>query len=189
MATPRYDLRHNLEVQEAQQITAEYLRADLLPSQSATQIKALLACYLDQRIRFYDEGDAQELSKTKLATDQLEGQIWTAVRVPAMAAPSSITAIPVAGIDGVFGARNNAEAAWLNRIPPSAGGLLMIIAACACMLTGLGARAPKSRLHYIPPLLVSIAFFLIADIENPRVGIIRVYPTDLIAAADTIHAK
>jgi hypothetical protein len=188
MATSRYDLRGNIEVEEAREISAEYFRADLLPAENAAQVKALLKSYMDQRIDFYNDGDAQELEKAKMSADRLQDQLWTATRTPAMAAPSSITALPVAGVDSIFNSRREAEAAWENRIPPSAAFLLLVIAACANMLTGLGAKSPASRLHFILPLLVSVAFFLIADIENPRAGLIRVSPTDLMAAADSMHA-
>src|SRR3954447_23036220 len=57
MATNRYDQRKNFEEAEANAIGTEYLRADLLPSQDATKVKALLRQYLDQRILFYETRD------------------------------------------------------------------------------------------------------------------------------------
>src|SRR3954447_7376399 len=57
MAANRYDMRKNLEEAEANAIGTEYLRADLLPSQDATKVKALLRQYLDQRILFYETRD------------------------------------------------------------------------------------------------------------------------------------
>ncbi len=189
MATSRYDQRRTFEMQEARLITVEYFRADLLPAPTAAKVKALLADYVDQRIVFYNEGDAGKLGQVNSRTDWLEHELWTAVHVPALATPNPVTALPVAGVDGVFASRVDAESAFENRIPPTAALLLLTIATCANLLTGLGAKSPRSRLHFILPLLVSIAFFLIADIENPRVGIIRVYPTDLTRAAELMRAR
>jgi hypothetical protein len=57
MATSRYDQRKNLEEEEANAIGTEYLRADLLPAADATQVRALLVEYLNQRILFYKTRD------------------------------------------------------------------------------------------------------------------------------------
>jgi hypothetical protein len=39
------------------------------------------------------------------------------------------------------------------------------------------------------PAIVSLAFFLIADIDTPRGGIIRVVPQNLIAQAQSMKIK
>jgi len=39
------------------------------------------------------------------------------------------------------------------------------------------------------PLVVSIAFLLIAEIDSPRSGIIRVAPRDLIALTESIRVR
>ncbi|WP_157763836.1 hypothetical protein [Paraburkholderia aromaticivorans] len=45
-----------------------------------------------------------------------------------------------------------------------------------------------SGLLLIVPLVVSLAFALIADIDSPRGGVIRVRPLNLHALADTMRA-
>jgi hypothetical protein len=42
MAVTRYDLRKNYEEAEANAIGTEYLRADLLPTEDGTRVRALL---------------------------------------------------------------------------------------------------------------------------------------------------
>jgi len=39
------------------------------------------------------------------------------------------------------------------------------------------------------PFVLSIAFFLIADIDSPRRGIIRVRPQNLISVVQSLHAQ
>ena len=53
MAVTRYDQRNNYEEAEANAIGTEYVRADLLPAESAARVRELLKKYLDQRISFY----------------------------------------------------------------------------------------------------------------------------------------
>jgi hypothetical protein len=61
------------------------------------------------------------------------------------------------------------QAAWWNRIPLSAWGLMVAIAICCNLLIGYGARKAEAEgiLMLVLPLLVSISFFLIADIDSP----------------------
>src|SRR5579872_6857448 len=62
MAVTRYDLRKNYEEAEANAIGTEYLRADLLPAESATNVRALLRRYLDQRIAFYETANRRDIN-------------------------------------------------------------------------------------------------------------------------------
>jgi hypothetical protein len=39
------------------------------------------------------------------------------------------------------------------------------------------------------PLTVSIALFLISDIDTPHGGVIRVVPTNLVSLSQVIHAR
>src|ERR1700739_3706584 len=60
MAVGRYDQRKNYEEEEANAIGTEYVRADLLPSADAQQVRALLTRYIEQRVLFYETRDVQE---------------------------------------------------------------------------------------------------------------------------------
>ena len=39
------------------------------------------------------------------------------------------------------------------------------------------------------PFLVSVAFFLIAEIDSPRTGVIRVLPQNLISLSQSLHKQ
>ena len=53
MAMSRYEERKSYEVLEANAISTEYLRANLLSAADAAKVQSLLRNYLDQRISFY----------------------------------------------------------------------------------------------------------------------------------------
>ncbi len=55
---------------------------------------------------------------------------------------------------------------------------------------GYGARDAKAerQLLLILPLVVSITFMLIADIDSPRGGLIRVAPQNLMSLQDGLRA-
>jgi hypothetical protein len=67
--------------------------------------------------------------------------------------------------------------------------MMMLIGVFANVLVGYGAknRSGKARFLMIMPLTVSISFMLIADIDTPRNGIIRVVPQNLISTAQSLH--
>jgi hypothetical protein len=69
--------------------------------------------------------------------------------------------------------------------------MMEAIGVCCTLLAGYSARNPATErtLFLILPLLVSISFFLISDIDSPRGGIIRVHPIDLVSLAHSIHAR
>jgi len=60
----------------------------------------------------------------------------------------------------------------------------MWLVAIACnVLVGYSERHTSGLTVFVLPSVVAIAFFLIADIDSPRQGIIRVVPQNLEALA------
>lgn len=190
MAIGRYDQRKDYEEGEANAIGTAYVRADLLPAADAARVRALLRSYLDQRVLFYTREDPEELRKVDAATAKLQAELWSAVAAPAVAQPSPVVALAVTGMNDVLNSQGYTLAAWRNRIPLAAWALMTAIAVCATFLIGIGTKNARvgSRLLVVLPLVVSIAFFLIADIDSPRRGVIRVAPQNLIGLAQALRA-
>jgi len=65
------------------------------------------------------------------------------------------------------------------------------IAICGNLLVGYGLRNTDGRaaLLLVLPLVVSIAFFLISEIDSPRVGIILVSPHNLTSLSQSLHLR
>src|SRR5664280_1375664 len=120
MATTRYDLRKNYEEAEANAIGTEYVRAGLLPAADSTAVRAQLRKYLDLRILFYRTRNQSELQQINADTAQLQAEMWSAVQVPAVAQPTPVIALAVAGMNDVLNSQGYTQAAWWNRIPTSA---------------------------------------------------------------------
>jgi hypothetical protein len=47
----------------------------------------------------------------------------------------------------------------------------------------------NSRTFFILPAIVAVSFFLIADLDSPRGGVIRVAPQNLISLSGLMHAE
>lgn len=191
MAINRYDQRKNLEEAEANAIGTEFLRADLLPAADAAKVRELLADYFDQRVLFYTTRDEDRLKQVNARTASLQAALWSAVAAPAAAAPSATMALVVSGMNDVLNAQGYTQAAWWNRIPPAAWVLMIAIAVCCHVLVGYGVRDPRAEraLLLVLPLVMSISFLLIADIDSPRAGVIRVQPDNLLSIADSVHRR
>jgi len=190
MAISRYDQRKNYEEAEANAIGTEYVRAELLPAADAAKVRALLRNYLDQRVLFYITRNEQKIRQINARTAQLQTELWSAVLAPAATQPTPMVALAVSGMNDVLNSEGYTQAAWWNRIPIAAWGLMAAIAICCSVLFGYGARNAKAEglLLLVLPLVVSISFFLIADIDSPRGGVIRVNPHNLVRLVESLGA-
>ena len=190
MAIGRYDQRKNYEEAEANAIGTEYVRADLLPPDNAAIVRALLREYLDARIVFYRPGDDQQLQRVNARTAQLQSDLWSAVKNPANTQPTPVIALAVGGMNDVLNSQGYTQAAWWNRIPTGAWILMMTMAIWANLLVTYTARHSQvgARLMILP-LILAVAFFLIADIDAPHRGVIRVLPQNLISLAQSLHGN
>lgn len=190
MAVGRYDQRKNLEEAEANAIGTEFVRAELLPADDAARVKSLLVKYLDQRILYYACRDGAQTRELDAETAKLQDQLWSAVRVPASAQPNPVVALVVSGMNDVLNSQSYTQAAWLNRIPVAAWIMMFAIAIGASLLVGVGAQTAKSfsRVLLILPLVLSVALYLIADIDSPRRGMICVTPQNLLLLSEQLHA-
>jgi hypothetical protein len=191
MAVSRYDQRRNYEEAEANAIGTEYVRADLLSATDGASVRALLKDHLDQRILFYQTSNERTPQQINARTAQLQTEVWSTVRTPAAAQPTPIFALAVSGMNDVLNSQGYTQAAWWNRIPTAAWALMIAIAICCNALVGYSAhRAKGGPIRMITlPLVLCIAFFLIADIDSPRRGIIHVAPQNLMSLAESLQGK
>lgn len=188
MAISRYDLRKNYEEQEANAIGTEYVRVDMMPAASSS-LKTALKRYTDLRIAFYETKDQQKEQQIDTETAQLQNEMWSAVSKEAQLQPSATASLVASGMNDVLNSQGYTQAAWWNRIPVSAWYLLAAIAACGNFLVGYSIRTPKTMvgLLFIFPLVVSVSFFLIADIDSPRGGLVRVVPQNLVSLSKSLN--
>jgi hypothetical protein len=189
MALSRYDQRKNYEEAEANAIGTEYVRADLLPAVDAASLRELLRKYLDQRVLFYTIRDAQQLRQVDSDTAQLQNRLWSAVQARAATQPTPTGALAVSGMNDVLNSQGYTQAAWWNRIPAAAWLLVAAIAICCNLLVGYGAHRTSPGLFTVLPLAVSVSFFLIADIDSPRGGLVRVQPQNLVSLSQALRAN
>ena len=101
-------------------------------------------------------------------TAQLQTELWSTVRAPAAAQPTAVVALAVSGMNDVLNSQGYTQAAYWSRIPTAAWALMAAIAIGCNLLIGYGSRSTKAGSTLLPilPLVVSVAFMLIADDEQ-----------------------
>jgi hypothetical protein len=183
MAVARYDQRKTYEEAEANAIGTEYVRAGVLPAADASKVRELLRNYVNQRVLFYRTRGTLELDQIDASTARLQSDLWSAIQAPALAQPTPVMALAVSGMNDVLNSQGYTQAAWWNRIPTAGWALMGAIAICSNLLLGYTSHryASKTKRFFILPLIVSVSFFLIADLDSPRGGVIRVSPQNLMS--------
>jgi len=187
MAISRYDQRKGLEEAEANAIGTEYLRVGLMPDNAAANARGALKRYLDLRIQHYLTTDQGELARIGAERAKLEADLWAAMRSQSEASPTAITMLVAWGLNDVFNSTDATAAAWLDRIPVPAWWLLALIALGANVTLGFGAKRFNALLLVVP-LAAAVSFFLIADIDSPRGGVVKVAPENLDRLAASLNA-
>ena len=85
-------------------------------------------------------------------------------------------------MNDVLNSQGYTQAAWWNRIPPAAWFLMFMIAVlCNGMIGYAEGRRRRLFMPIILPIIVSISFYMIADIDSPRSGLVRVVPQNLLS--------
>ena len=64
--------------------------------------------------------------------------------------------------------------------------MMGVMTICCSVLVGYGEQRKGGLLVFILPIVVSIAFFLIADLDSPRGGAIRVHPQNRFALEQSL---
>ncbi len=187
MAVSRYDERKNLEEAEANAIGTEYVRADLIPEEAGARMRASLKRYLDQRILFYSTSEPGKLEQIRAETDRLGGDLWALARAEGLAQPTQVAALVVSGANDVLNSTDYTSAAWLDRIPIAAWWLMVLVGVGSNFMLGIGAKRFNSVLLLVLPLTAAVSLFLIADIDSPRGGVVKVLPENLNRLATTLN--
>jgi hypothetical protein len=189
MAVSRYDQRKNLEEEEANAIGTEYVRAGLLPAADGAKVRTLLRSYLDQRVLFYVTRDEEELRRIDARTARLQAGLWDVVQSVAATQPTPTVALAVGGMNDVLNSQGYTQAAWWNRIPAGAWLLMAAIAILCNLLVGFGSTKARGQgmLLLVLPIALSVSFFLIADIDSPRFGVIRVSAKNLSSLVESLR--
>jgi hypothetical protein len=186
MAINRYDLRKTCEQAEAVAIGTLYTRADLLAPADAAKVQGLLKTYVAQLLSLYTARPNQALDIRK-GVLRSQAELWATLRPALATVAPPLLGLFVQGLNDVVSAQRSTQGAWQNHIPAGAWVLLFGIAVSSCWLIGFRARHTDWLAFTVVPIAVAISFYLIAELDSPRGGFIRVTPLNLTALVQTLE--
>jgi hypothetical protein len=140
-------------------------------------------------VLFYTTQDLQQRRQIYIKTAQLQNDLWSVVQTRAAAQPTPPIALVVTGMNDVLNSQGYTQHAWWYRIPVEAWILMIVIAICCNLMIGYGGHRASRLLLLVVPLAVSVSFFLIADIDSPLGGVIRIQPQNLLSLARSVTAN
>jgi hypothetical protein len=175
MALPRFDLRKQLVMDEANAIGTASLRAGVLPEAQRSQVRALLGAYVQARQAYSQAAPGEtQLTAAIERSKALQSSLWKQAEESARQSPTPMTALFVASLNDTIDLSEKRLTALENRIPPTIWLMLLLIALLTCLISGYGQRRRFWLIAVVSPLMIAIVMGLIADLDSPRSGFLRV---------------
>lgn len=183
-AGSRFEARRHLVAEEANAVGTAYLRVDLLPSDAQPEMRQLFRRYLDTRLQTYrDSRDAAATEARLSETVALQGQIWAAAvsacRRPE--APGYAAMLILPALNQMIDITTTRDVAAKTHPPMVIFALLAGLSFVSALLVGYVMCRTKIRSWFYMLIIaatMSITFYVILDLEFPRLGLIRVDAVD-----------
>jgi hypothetical protein len=175
MVLSRYDLRKQLVVEEANAIETTGLRARMLPESARDASQELLREYTDARIAFSEAGlNTQNLEAAIKRSKRIQNDLWQQAIVAARQNPTAITGLFISSLNETIDLDTKRWAALKNRIPAAIWLMLALLSVLTCLMVGYSYRRRFVPSMLVPPLMIAIVVTLIADLDTPGSGLIRI---------------
>jgi hypothetical protein len=189
LAASRFDARRQVLLDEANAIGTTYLRAGMLPEQGE-QIRALLREYVDARLDAVRSGNVAEgISRS----ENIQKQVWAEAETVGTKNPNSIVAgLFVQSLNEMIDLHaKRVQAGVRSRIPGAIWVGLLTVAVLS--LTAMGyleglAGTRRSLAVIAVAVAFSVVIELIADLDRPQEGILRVSQQALLDVQRSMNA-
>ena len=177
-AANRFDARRTLTVQEANAIGTAYLRLDLLPAAAQPELRRKFRRYAEARLAVFRLLPDFEASNAEaVRANELQRSIWNEVIAALPGVPQSATLMLLPALNEMFDITSSRAIAGQAHTPLVILCALAVLALFCCLLAGYGLAGENplgSALRMIGfALVVTLAIFVILDLDYPRVGLIR----------------
>lgn len=190
LASSRFEERKTLVLNEANAIGTAYLRAGLLSEPEASRSRALLHAYAQARLEF---AEPQTRDRAIVRSEQLQAQLWAqAESMSHRDDDSRVVALFVTAVNDVIDLHSTRlNQGVRNRIAGSIWIALTLVAFFTMGAVGYQAGLQTGRRS--PIVLVMVLAFatvmlLIADLDRPQRGLLRVSQQPMIDALRAMPA-
>ncbi|PIJ48604.1 hypothetical protein BL250_15455 [Erwinia sp. OLTSP20] len=185
-----YAARGQAEVREAQSVASVWQYSLLLPEATQQTVQGLLANYLEDRIRFFREGTRTQGQGWSRLSQENQYRLWLAIIPYAGHSATPVMASVLSVYNTLLTAQQQTHSVWKRQVPDAAWLVLMLFSMSACFLVGQQMAGGKENFPYlfILPVLTTLVLFVIAEIDLPGEGIIRITPDDLTLLSETLRS-
>jgi hypothetical protein len=182
IAQNRFELRRSLVLQEANAIQTAWLRAGLIPGTQGTTIRGLIEQFAHIQLAYVSANSFTEEPSLITRKSDVQAQIWKVME--AIAADQDVTrsSTLAAAVIEMFNAARAERFAFDSRVPADMSWMLMAGSLLAIGAMGYHLGTSGSRHFSLTSLLLVMwagGMVLIADLNRPRIGMIRVDPQPL----------
>jgi len=181
LAGSRFEDRRQVVLSEANAIGTTYLRAAMLPEPMRMETKNLLREYVDARLEAVQSG---KVAEAVLKSEELQNRLWSQAVAATEKDRSPITGLFVASLNEVIDLHAKRVMAGLrSRVPGVIWIVLYGLAILAMVMMGYHSGLVHSKRSIAVIALVlgfSSVLFLIADLDRPAQGTLRVSQQSMI---------
>jgi hypothetical protein len=194
-AAARFDARRQLIVEEANDIGTAYLRLDLLPPAAQPELRAAFRQYVDSRLAAYNKlPDLAAVERELEENARLQRLIWQkSVEACVTQNSPAATTLLMSALNEMIDITTTRTMAGRLHPPRIIFFLLVGMALASAMLAGYemgNSSRRRSPLHMLAFAgVTSLAFYVILDLEYPRLGFIQVAAFDraLVDVRSSMH--
>ena len=184
-AGARFEARRALITEEANDIGTAYLRVDLLAPAAQPAMRQDFRRYAELRAVPPDLSDPGAASVWYARTAALQQRIWQQAYPASQRADSApqATMLLLPALNAMIDITTTRQTATRNHPPIAIFILLGALSLTGSLLVGYGSAGNKARAWFHPvafAAVISLAIYLIIDLEFPRAGLIQVSDSDRV---------
>jgi uncharacterized protein YqgC (DUF456 family) len=187
MAADGFQARRQAVLNEANAIGTTYLRAGLILEPHRAEVRKLLREYVEERLQWAGVEKAQVVYSAK----ELQNQLWAqAAAVGEKSSDSAVVALFIDSVNKMIDLRT--ERVLLrerSRVPGTFWAVLYVVAILGSAAMGYHggvAGTTRSPVMLVVAIAFSVVIVLIADLDRPGQGLIKVSQQAMIDLRDSI---
>ncbi len=195
IVSERHDAKKGLVRDEAIAIRTAWQRSDFLPETDRAEATALLRQYVDLRVTFVEAGnlEPERVTNVLAETQRIQDRLWDmAVANARLDMNSDVAAMYIDSLNEVNGIHASRVAVGIQaRIPAEIWLALYCITILGMMSVGYQTGIAGSKRSMARPILAlsfALVFALIASLDRPDSGIMKVTQQPLIDLRDSMVA-
>ncbi|MGO9829577.1 MAG: hypothetical protein ACLPJH_05510 [Myxococcaceae bacterium] len=183
-AASRFEMHRHFILEEANAVSAAYLRLDLLPASAQAPLREKFRDYLDARLNGYRLADADASGRAFARATLLQGDLWRqAVAVARDADGAQAARLLLPALNDVFAVATSRAVAAETHAPTIIFAMLALLALVCSLLAGysMAKNQAHSTLQVVAfPFIFAVTVYVILDLEYPRAGLIRIDEVDQV---------